>query len=144
MSNSISNNNEKLNVKQLKTEIMSTKKTKENLVNNSTQSQQEQTQTINKMKNNRKLIGHIGVDSGTVWVGDPCYILHDKNPKSIGKNWSELCDKTFKNNECQLPISFNYDMGHKGLGIMSQTKYGDGTYPVYMIGDNDGIYIEFN
>ena len=33
-------------------------------------------------------------------------------------------------------------IGHEGLGVMSYTKYGDGLYPVYMIGDNDGIYID--
>lgn len=41
MKNSISKKNEKLNVKQLKTEIMSTKKTNENLVNNRNQPHNE-------------------------------------------------------------------------------------------------------
>jgi hypothetical protein len=91
----------------------------------------------------RKLIGQIGVDSGTIWVGDPCYLLQGKRPKSLGKDWDELVDKTFDNGKCLLPTSFNYDMGHEGLGVMSKTKYGDGSYPVYMVGDNDGIYIDF-
>ena len=50
MKNSISNNNKKVNVKQIKNEIMNTKTTNENLVNNSNQSQQEQTQNINELK----------------------------------------------------------------------------------------------
>jgi hypothetical protein len=52
MKNSISNNNEKLNVKPIKTEIMNTEINKENLVNNSNQPQQEQTKIINKLKLN--------------------------------------------------------------------------------------------
>tara|TARA_Y100000031_G_scaffold104658_1_gene115114 strand:- start:61 stop:369 length:309 start_codon:yes stop_codon:yes gene_type:complete len=91
-----------------------------------------------KMKD-KKIIGYIGVDSGTIWVGDPCYIIHkDKLPKSLGTDWFDLCGKTD-----ELPKSFNYELGHEGLGVMSWTKYGDGQYPVYMIGDNDGIYIDF-
>ena len=90
-----------------------------------------------------KLIGKVGVDSGTIWIGDPCYILSDERPKALGKDWSELGHKTFKDGKCQLPISFNFDMGHEGLGVMSSTKHGDGVYPVYMVGDNEGMYIDF-
>ncbi len=90
-----------------------------------------------------KLIGKVGVDSGTIWIGDPCYILSGERPKALGKDWSELGHKTFKDGKCQLPISFNFDMGHEGLGVMSSTKYGDGVYPVYMVGDNNGMYIDF-
>ena len=90
-----------------------------------------------------KLIGKVGVDSGTIWIGDPCYILQDERPKTLGKDWSELVDKTFKGGKCHLPMSFNYDMGHEGLGVMSSTKHGDGVYPVYMVGDNEGMYIDF-
>ena len=94
----------------------------------------------------KKLIGHISVDSGTVWVGDPCYIIHtEKLPKTLGKDWLDLCRITDdrSDNTRHLPMSFNHDNGHNGLGVMSYTKIGDGYYPVYMIGDNDGIYIDF-
>jgi hypothetical protein len=97
------------------------------------------------MVKTKKLIGHVGVDSGTIWIGDPCYILQGERPKNLGKDWSELVDKTLdKDGKCKLPISFNYDMGHEGLGVMSSTLYGDGVYPVYMVGDNEGMYIDFN
>ena len=90
-------------------------------------------------KKDKKLIGHIGVDSGTVWVGDPCYIIHKENlPKTLGED----CDDFYGKSK-ELPKSFNYELGHEGLGVMSWTKHGDGSYPVYMIGDNDGIYIDF-
>jgi hypothetical protein len=97
--------------------------------------------------NDLKLIGHIGVDAGLVWIGDPCYVIHKNEKdryKSIGKDWYEFCGLLYdENKKSKLPMSFNYDMGHEGMGICSSTKYGDGTYPVYMIGDNDGIYIDF-
>lgn len=96
------------------------------------------------MNKSKKLIGHVGVDSGTIWIGDPCYLLQGDRPKTLGKDWDELVDKTFDEHlKCKLPISFNYDLGHEGLGVMNRTKYGDGFYPVYMIGDNEGMYIKF-
>lgn len=45
-----------------------------------------------------KLVGHVDVDAGCIWVGDPCYVLHkeeDQKPKDIGKDWSEFCDLMF-------------------------------------------------
>ena len=38
-----------------------------------------------------KLIGKVGVDSGTIWIGDPCYILSvfmkdQKHSVKIGVN----------------------------------------------------------
>ena len=92
-----------------------------------------------------RLVGHFGVDAGLVWIGDPCYILHktDKEkPKEIGKNWHDFCNKVNGS-----ATSFNYDMGHEGLGVCMQTGYGDGTYPVYArFEGNDPmqIFIDFS
>ena len=72
-------------------------------------------------------IGEIGVDAGLCWLGDPCYILHKKNPpKSIGKSWSGCSNEITEKDHHQ----FNYDLGHAGLGVVVSTGYGDGTYPV--------------
>jgi hypothetical protein len=80
-------------------------------------------------KNDRTLVGHIGVDAGIVWIGDPCYVFHqDKPPTEIGSNWSEFCDKL---DGMEHHKSFNYDLGHEGLGVCVHSGYGDGTYPVY-------------
>lgn len=95
------------------------------------------------MKRELRLIGKISVDSGTIWLGDPCYVLHGKKPNSIGENWSDLCDIIYEDNQSQLPKSFNHDMGFEGLGVMCHTKWGDGLYQVYMVGENDGIFISF-
>jgi len=74
-----------------------------------------------------RVIGYIGVDAGIVWIGDPCYIMHkDKPYKSIGKDWGDFCDKLGDS----YVKSFNYDMGHEGLGVCTSTKHGDGHYPV--------------
>jgi len=71
-------------------------------------------------------VGEIGVDAGLCWIGDPCYILHaEKLPASLGKDWSEFCDKLK-----DLHTQFKYDMGHDGLGVCVSTGLGDGTYDV--------------
>lgn len=80
-----------------------------------------------------ELIGHIGVDAGLCWIGDPCYILHaEKRPESIGKDWDEFCQRMG-----DLQSSFNYDLGHEGLGVCVSTGYGDGTYPVTVTRDKN-------
>lgn len=88
----------------------------------------------NKMKqpNEWETIGEIGVDAGLCWIGDPCYILHrDKEEqkeleKSIGNDWGEFCDKIAGEEHMQ----FNYPLGHPGLGVVTNTGFGDGSYPV--------------
>tara|TARA_A100001515_G_scaffold141710_1_gene139038 strand:+ start:37 stop:357 length:321 start_codon:yes stop_codon:yes gene_type:complete len=84
-------------------------------------------------------IGEVGVDSGSVFIGDPCYVIHqDKLPESLGESWSDFCDKYRKD----LPVSLP-----NGLGVWSLTRYGDGLYPVYELLDEDGritgLYVDF-
>ena len=74
-----------------------------------------------------RLIGTIGVDAGLVWIGDPCYIMHkDKLPKSIGENWEDFCNILNGRDK----KSFDYDAGHEGLGVVTSTKHGDGSFNV--------------
>ena len=79
-------------------------------------------------KTKRIKVGTIGVDAGLCWIGDPCYILHKgkKSPKAIGKDWMDFCNKLGNDDH----KSFNFDMGHEGLGVVVSTGYGDGSYPV--------------
>lgn len=87
------------------------------------------------------LIGNISVDSGIIWIGDPCYLSDislDDITYAIQKAWSE---KRFYE-------SLKFNLGHEGAGIVSSTYDGDGHYPVYgYFKDNDkrpiGIYIDF-
>ena len=77
-------------------------------------------------------VGEIGVDAGMCWIGDPCYILHRQgdNPKDIGENWDDFCNKMSANDTWPASKQFNYDAGHAGLGVVVTTGYGDGVYPV--------------
>jgi hypothetical protein len=90
----------------------------------------------------RELAGHVGVDAGLIWIGDPCYILHDPNPsRYVGKDWPEFCEKFDEQRGNKGLASFNYELGHEGLGICMETAYGDGTYPVYVERDREGRII---
>lgn len=72
-------------------------------------------------------VGEVGVDAGLMWLGDPCYVLHEeKKPKDIGKDWEDFCSQMGDEDAVQ----FNYDLGHAGLGVCVRTGYGDGVYPV--------------
>jgi hypothetical protein len=82
-------------------------------------------------RNEWTLVGHIGVDAGLCWIGDPCYILHqeEKLPESLGADWYEFVD--LLNESYPTMKSFKYQLGHEGLGCVVSTGFGDGTYPVY-------------
>ncbi len=75
-----------------------------------------------------ELVGHIGVDAGLCWIGDPCYILHNGKPLEIGNDWSEFCGKL---NEDVTEFS-------GGLGVCVSTGYRDGEYPVYVTKNAEG------
>jgi hypothetical protein len=86
-------------------------------------------------------VGVVGVDAGLVWLGDPCYILHTKKPKAIGKDWGDLAkslDLRLGNDAVQM----NYDKGHPGLGVIVTSGYGDGEYPVEVRRLEDGTIAE--
>jgi len=80
----------------------------------------------------KQLVGHIEVDTGLCWIGNPCYILHAKPfPKALGKDWGEFVGTILEGGVYPTMKSFNYDLGHEGLGVIVSTGLGDGTYPVY-------------
>jgi hypothetical protein len=55
--------------------------------------------------------------SGTYYVGDLCYVLHDE--------WDEVCQLTINHN-CAIGGEFNLKDGRRFA--MYNTMYGDGTY----------------
>ena len=86
-------------------------------------------------------IGVIGVDAGLCWVGDPCYILKDKDEeryKELGQNWPDFCHKI----GIAVHKQFNYDAGHAGLGVCGSTGYGDGVYDVMAKFNEEGRVAE--
>ena len=79
------------------------------------------------MSTEKKLIGHIGVDAGLCWIGDPCYVLPDDGSQRENvQDWDEFCNIMAGHQH----VSFDYSMGHEGLGVCVSTGYGDGYYPV--------------
>jgi hypothetical protein len=88
------------------------------------------------MKTETKQIGTIGVEAGLCWIGDPCYIIQNEEagkPKEI-KTWDNFCDAMSGVDT----KSFNYAMGHEGLGVCVSTGFGDGSYPVYATISDEG------
>ena len=97
-----------------------------------------------------KKIGVIGVDSGQVLITDPGYIDsgwknedmplrlphgHEKYPKpKHNMSYYACCEKTLTGLHGQL----NYNRGHPGLGVVSTTGFGDGSYNVYALINNHG------
>lgn len=73
----------------------------------------------------KKLLGHIGIDSGTVFIGDPCYLRNEVNPDDISDAIQKAWDKNISY------ASMKHYLGHEGLGIVCTSGDGDGTYPVY-------------
>jgi len=74
-----------------------------------------------------KLIGQVGVDSGLIWIGDPCYVIHEDNlPSTLGKDWPGFCDELGE----EFTKAFDFPEGYEGLGICTATTYGDGVYNV--------------
>lgn len=55
--------------------------------------------------------------SGTIWIGDPCYII---------KDWSKFLDVLWKDGDSEGIINTPH-----GEVFVFQTAYGDGEYPVY-------------
>lgn len=78
----------------------------------------------------KKLIGHIGVDSGNIFIVDPCYIKHHPELFDDDK-WGDFVNARYPegNNVPAMPLF---------SGVVSNTNHGDGEYPVYVIFDKDG------
>lgn len=156
--------------------------------------------------------GYVDVDSGTIWVGDPCYLLQDaasRKSKDLGESWGELTtiysdrsgesthqlewfhwdrardeylfkhpkwlkyvdeykdhpdchrrgtevntikesviQEAYEEYEANNPFApstqqprfacFGHRPGETGLGIMMDTAYGDGAYPVFVEYNSEG------
>lgn len=81
-------------------------------------------------------IGEVWVDTGLIWVGDPCYVLGDYTSSRV-KHWSDFCNLLF-NNEDYEDNNYSTPLG-EGIGMAVQTLYGDGLYPVYAEYNENGF-----
>jgi hypothetical protein len=79
------------------------------------------------------LIGHVGVDSGQVMVGDPCY-LDDFEAQGDGPERMDHPEPYPFSYEgaCSATLSARAagELG-SGLAVVASTGWGDGLYPVY-------------
>ena len=74
----------------------------------------------------RELVGYCGVDSGLIWIGDPCYIKDTEFAKE--SDWSGFCESLRDDN---IPCENN-------SGVLTDNHIGDGEFPVYVTRNKDG------
>jgi hypothetical protein len=76
-------------------------------------------------KAKRDLIGRVGVDSGLMYIGDPCYVID----KPLGQmDWGEFLNMMYGGRDPDVGLTWIIE---NGTAIVSSTGYGDGEYPVY-------------
>lgn len=85
-------------------------------------------------------VGVVSVDSGRIWIGDPCYVLDPDpthRPRAIGADDAgfEAFMESLGNNEAK---AFNHDVGREGLGVCIPSSLGDGVFPVQIHRNADG------
>lgn len=84
-----------------------------------------------------KKLGKCGVDSGQLFVIDPCYLAHYKDndfdepiKEKDELSYSSVCKKTLK--------SLGGQVGGRAGGVAFSTGFGDGCYDVYGIISDEG------
>jgi hypothetical protein len=85
-----------------------------------------------------ELVGHVDVDAGLIQIGDPCYTSNGRNHT---EDWSKFCDELFSKEERGI-LKVNHDLGHEGKAIVVGDFGGDGSYPVYVKRNNNGLITE--
>ncbi|HJS93058.1 MAG TPA: hypothetical protein VJ741_02265 [Solirubrobacteraceae bacterium] len=81
-----------------------------------------------------RLIGHVAVDSGSVVVGDPCYLVAGGSERD--PEWQDVVKQLF---DKQNPGRIDGTSAVQVHGtIMTMTPAGDDMYPVYADVDDDG------
>ncbi|KLU10629.1 DUF4241 domain-containing protein [Kocuria sp. SM24M-10] len=88
------------------------------------------------MSDTPEYIGDVGVDSGLMWLGDPCYVMGDDAPTRVPK-WGEFVDRTFDPKYQIDEAGVSQPVGEK-LGMAVSSGYGDGLYPVYITRNSEG------
>ena len=75
------------------------------------------------------MIGSVYVDAGIVMIGDPCYTLPDdgSHRDEAARDWHTFCDSLYGDDRDTL---HGVEPMGQGVGIVVQSGYGDGEYPV--------------
>ena len=106
-----------------------------------------------------KTIGHCGVDSGQLFITDPCYIKHQdqgngewnmewidgddgtRSYKTLPDPTLESKDKNFYSKVCEANGKSRYGGAEVELGVAFGTTHGDGEYAVKGIFDDDDVMV---
>ena len=88
------------------------------------------------MANTPQHIGNVFVDSGRVWLGDPCYVMGDNASHRV-RDWQKFMDRTFDPKYQIGEAGVSQPVG-ENLGMSVPSGYGDGSYPVYAIYNSEG------
>ena len=113
-----------------------------------------------------KTIGHCGVDSGQLFITDPCYIKHQEQGNGEwnmewldtdegNRVYKTLPDPTLENGEknfyskvCEANGNSKYGGAEVDMGVAFGTTHGDGSYAIEGIFDEDdvmvGIFIDMH
>ena len=105
-----------------------------------------------------KTIGHCGVDSGQLFITDPCYIKHQdqgngewnmewvdtdegRSYKTLPDPTLDSGDKNFYSKVCEANGKSRYGGAEVELGVAFGTTHGDGEYAVKGIFDDDDVMV---
>lgn len=87
------------------------------------------------MNTTRVLVGHVPVDSGQVFIVDPCYVLDgdvcfDEKDRVMSDNaYSRACAASMSDDQAG---QFATSGGQFADAVCTSTGWGDGMYPVYV------------
>jgi hypothetical protein len=89
-------------------------------------------------------IGSVWVDAGCIFVGDPCYSITSDADHHV-ETWSEFCDRLFDKghevaNGVVAPLNGHSGQAEAGLGLVIDSGFGDGSYPVYVKYSDEGDF----
>jgi hypothetical protein len=101
----------------------------------------------------RKLLGYIGVDSGQVMIGDPCYLDEFQSAGFQPNRESEPGEFSYQA-ACEASLSSEaagmigeFPVADAARAAVSDTGIGDGIFPVYRItntaGEVTGLLVSF-
>lgn len=80
-------------------------------------------------------VGTVYVDSGCIMVGDPCYTATNDASSRVEK-WGEFSDRIFDDKN-KRASGVSEPVG-TGIGLVVDSGYGDGSYPVTITRNSEG------